>query len=254
MKREKFQSEITDGWIKLYRKSLDSPVFKHEGLWKVWSWCLMKANHRETTWETTITGKGSTPVQVGRGQFVFGRKTASKELGMDPSTVYKRMLKLKKLGNLTIKSNSHYSIVTIVNWDFYQEEEEKVPGKVTGKCQASNTYKNVKNEILPIEQPKKQVDRPLTSIQELVEAYKTVKGFNDIPDWNKINFARFTKDAKNILLFVKGDVVVAVKGLKRIARKLNSKGLSWNLSTVVRMFPDWLIERSKEDYDDEADD
>jgi hypothetical protein len=106
----------------------------------------MKASHREITWETTITGKGSTPVQVGRGRFVFGRNAASKELGMDPSTVYKRMLKLGKLENLNIKSNSHYSVVTIVNWDFYQEEEKKVTGKVTGKCQASNTYKNVKNE------------------------------------------------------------------------------------------------------------
>lgn len=92
-------------------------------------------------------------------------------------------------------------------------------------------------------------DRVLTSVQKIVEAYKTVKGFNDIPDWNKINFARHTKDAKNILLMVKGDLVVAISGVKRIARKLNNKNLSWNLSTVTRMFPDWLIERSKEDYD-----
>ena len=94
----------------------------------------------------------------------------------------------------------------------------------------------------------------MTSIQELIEAYKTVKGFQDVPEWDKVNFARFTRDAKNILLFVKGDVVVAIKGLKRIARKLNSKGLSWNLGTIVGRFREWLIERSREDYDDEADD
>lgn len=106
----------------------------------------------------------------------------------------------------------------------------------------------------PLVQSKKRTDGKLTSIQELIEAYKTVKGFQDIPDWNKINFARFTKDAKNILSFVKSDVVVAVKGLKRIARQLNGKNLSWNLSTVVRMFPDWLIEKEREDYDDDSDD
>jgi hypothetical protein len=106
----------------------------------------MKANYQETTWEATLTGKGKTLVQVGRGQFIFGRKTASEELDMKPSTVDKRMKKLEKLGNLNIKSNNHYSIITVVNWPSYQDEGEKGTGKVAGKEQASNTNKNVKNE------------------------------------------------------------------------------------------------------------
>jgi len=59
------------------------------------------------------------------GQFIFGRESAAKELGMKPSTVRNRMQKLKKMGNLDIKVASQYSIIIIINWDTYQALDEK---------------------------------------------------------------------------------------------------------------------------------
>ncbi len=94
-----------EGWVKLHRKSIRSQVFQTDGLWKVWTWCLMKANH-EDTWVPIITGKGTTEVLVKRGQFVFGRKSAAKALKMDESTIYKRMMKLKNMENCNIQSNT----------------------------------------------------------------------------------------------------------------------------------------------------
>ena len=135
-----------EGWIKLYRKSIDSQVFQSEGLWKIWTWCLLKANHEER-WVSIKTGKGTSEVFVKRGQFVFGRKTAAKELKMVERTVHKRMLKLKTMRNCDIQSDTHYSIVTILNYDLYQgSKNEEVTGKVTGKGQARDTNKNYKNE------------------------------------------------------------------------------------------------------------
>lgn len=158
----------------------------------------------------------------------------------------------KGYGGVPQKGNSIGKTYAVIkNFDVWVPVPQKgyqYPNKGIKGTPIRVTSKAIK-ESTTTAQPEKQVERVLTSIQELIEAYKTVKGFNDIPDWNKINFGRFTKDAKNILLMVKGDLKVAVSGVKRIARKLDNKNLSWNLSTVVRMFPDWLIERSKEDYD-----
>ena len=135
-----------EGWIKLYRKSIDSQVFQSEGLWKIWTWCLLKANHKDQ-WVQVKIGKGTTEVFIKRGQFIFGRKTAAKELRMVERTVHKRMLKLKSMRNCDIQSDSHYSIVTILNYDVYQSVPlEDVTGKVTGKGQASDTNKNDKNK------------------------------------------------------------------------------------------------------------
>ena len=112
---------IEDGCILLARKLLDSQVWKNEGLLKVWIWCLLKASHKECIWENQKTGKGNIPVKIGKGQFIFGRHRAAKELSMNPETVRKRMHKLEKMKNLTMQSTSQYTIVTICNYEPYQD-------------------------------------------------------------------------------------------------------------------------------------
>ncbi len=90
------------GWVKLYRKIVDSQVFQNADLLKVWIWCLAKATHKET-WAKMQTGKGSTEVKLGVGQFVFGRLQAAKQLKMKPSSVRDRMQKLRDIGNIDIQ-------------------------------------------------------------------------------------------------------------------------------------------------------
>lgn len=144
---------MNDGYVKLYRKSIDSRVFRNLGLWQLWTWCLMKASHKEI-WVSVSTGRGDTEVRLLPGQFIFGRHAAAKELKQKPTSTYKRMMKLQTMQNLTMKSDTHFSIVTICNWDKYQTQEYKEEqakeqasdNQVTTKCQASDTNKNVKNE------------------------------------------------------------------------------------------------------------
>lgn len=143
---ERVLSIDDEGWIKLHRKSVHSQVFQSEGLWKLWSWCLLRANHKDA-WISIKTGRGTAEVLVKRGEFLFGRKSAAKALKKNESTIYKRMMKLKSMGNLDIKSNTHYSIVTIINYELYQgSEKDEVTPKVTPKEHPSNTNKNDKNE------------------------------------------------------------------------------------------------------------
>jgi hypothetical protein len=139
---------MENGWIKLYRKSTDSRVFQNEGLWKVWTWCLLKANHKEQ-WASITTGRGTDEILVKPGQFIYGRKSAAKELKMPESSVRNRIEKLKKAQNLDIKTDTHCSIISIINWDSYQTDEIKEDTQKdrqrTPKGQAKDTNKNVKN-------------------------------------------------------------------------------------------------------------
>jgi len=112
------------GYFKTWRKITDSAVFQNEGLLKVFIWSMARAAYRET-FVTVRTGRGVSEVKLLPGQFIFGRESAAQELNMKPSTAWKRMLKLKNLEILNIESNSHYSIITIVNWDTYQCDHEK---------------------------------------------------------------------------------------------------------------------------------
>ena len=83
------------GWVKLWRKLLDSEIFQNEGLLKVAIWALLKANHKEA-WVPLKTGRGKTIVHLKPGQFIFGRRTAAKELKMPESSVRVAVHRLRR--------------------------------------------------------------------------------------------------------------------------------------------------------------
>ena len=137
------------GWVKLHRQLLGSAVFMNEGLLKVWLWCLLKATHR-TLWRPMQTGRGMTQVELRPGQFIFGRKIAAAELGMPESTVRNRMQRLVELDNISAQPDTHCSIVTICNWQTYQEPTD-------AKGQATDRQRTTKGHIQEQKQHKEDV-------------------------------------------------------------------------------------------------
>ena len=139
-------SQTENGCIFLSRSILNSKVFCNEKRLKVWIWCLLKANHKKRSFSVK-TGKGETVIEIKRGQFVYGRKSAARELEMAPSTIRNIITLLARSGNLIIKADSHYSIITILNYDSYQDlNTYRRSGKRTGKGQPKDTNNNDKND------------------------------------------------------------------------------------------------------------
>ncbi len=147
------------GFITIHRKIEDSQVFNSPELLKVWMWCLLNASHKDH-WVRMKTGKGHTEVELKRGQLIFGRKTVAKKLKMKPTPLYDRVKKLQAMDNITLKSGTHWSIITVCNYDLYQS-----PGNPTRQApdtqptpnrQATDTYNkgnNVNNENKGITDP-----------------------------------------------------------------------------------------------------
>ena len=167
------------GYVNLWRCSLDSRVFGNEGLWKVWTWCLMKASH-QNRWVPIITGKGKTEIEVQSGQFIFGRKTAAKELLMTESTIRNRIEKLKSIGNISLKPDTHYTIITICNWERYQSNEkpkgQPKDNQRTTKGQPKDTDKNVKN-VDNVENKEMVVDDESSTTcphQKIIDLYNNI--------------------------------------------------------------------------------
>jgi len=103
------------GYIKLHRKILDNGVFADAELLKVFVWCILKAN----TTPNVVYGR-----KVDVGEFITGRITASEELYLKPSTIYKRLQKLKAQGYIDISSTTKNSLITVVNYKSYQLNEK----------------------------------------------------------------------------------------------------------------------------------
>ncbi len=129
-----------DGYVKIYRKLLENPVFQNANLLKVFVWCLLKA-----TYKTREVLVGLRMVELHRGQFIYGRHSAAKELKLKPSTLNGYMNTLKVLQILDIKPNNKYSVVTLVNWDLYQSSEEETDSK-NNQCPTTNRQQTDTNK------------------------------------------------------------------------------------------------------------
>lgn len=103
------------GYIKLHRKILDNGVFADAELLKVFVWCILKAN----TTPNVVYGR-----KVDVGEFITGRITASEELHLKPSTIYKRLQRLKAQGYIDISSTTKNSLITVVNYKSYQLDDK----------------------------------------------------------------------------------------------------------------------------------
>jgi hypothetical protein len=136
------------GYVKLWRKIEDSIVFQNEGLFKVFIWCLLQATHKEI-YLPVRTGRGFTEVHLMPGSFIFGRQSAAKQLRMSQSTVWGRIIKLKKFKIIDMQTNTHYSIISIINWISYQGDQNQSDSQPdrqpTPNRRATDTNKNNKN-------------------------------------------------------------------------------------------------------------
>lgn len=135
-----------EGWVKLWRKAIDSGLIKNHNVWVFWTYCLLKANH-EKDYKQVI---GFQEIKLQPGQFIFGLHKASDETGLSVQKIRTCLSFLKKYKNLTIKSTNKFSIITIINWGTYQKES-LAPNKqsnkqVTSGQQAGNNKQEPKNQ------------------------------------------------------------------------------------------------------------
>ena len=140
---------MNKGYINLHRKLLDSGMLRNHSLFTLWVYCLLKANHKPNT----FIWNGE-QVTIQRGQFISGRKEIAKELNMNESCTYRNLKKLEKLGNVNIKSNNKFSLITVCKYNTYQTStlqseqhfEQQVNNKRTTSEQQVNTNNNDKND------------------------------------------------------------------------------------------------------------
>ena len=135
------------GYIKTYRKSLDSSVWwKSPIVWQVWSWCLLKAHFAE---RDLPTSEGDITLEP--GQFVSWRKKAVAELPISERQLRTAFKYLKATSRVSIKTTNKYSIFTVLNWYKYQQSDQQPVTQMTSKRPANDPIykkdKKVKNNI-----------------------------------------------------------------------------------------------------------
>lgn len=150
------------GWVKLHRQLLDNPIFKNDKLFRVFIYCLLKTSHAE---HDQLVGDIIVPVK--KGEFVGGRKAISSSTGLTEQNVRTALSKLEKLGILTIKPTNKFSLISISNWDKYQQDNQQVTSNQPASNQQVTTNKNGKNGN---NGDNKHIDQSKIARDELIES------------------------------------------------------------------------------------
>lgn len=155
---------------------------------------LLKAAYKKKTISVKINS-GYTDIELEIGQFFFGRNSAEEQLNLAGSMIYRILKVFEKDGCITVKSNNRFSIITICNFDTYNneetEDEQPVDSQRTASEQPVNTNKKDKKEKKDKNRGDKSplTDRELIFLKIMIEVTgrkfktldeKTRRQFNDL--------------------------------------------------------------------------
>jgi len=159
-----------EGYIKLHRKLLENPLCNRLDYLGLWAHLLLRANHKEAELMSDIG-----IIKLKPGQFITSRDKLGKELSANPSKI-ERMLKRLEIGQqIKQEANSRFRIITIVNWNKYQQTEQlpnsRTDNKRTAGEQLANTNNNDKNDKNDKKELATKVADP---INQLIELFKPI--------------------------------------------------------------------------------
>ena len=132
-------------YIKLYRRILNNPVVcKDADHFSIWVYLLLVATHTER--EKIFKGK---KITLNPGQLITGRIAISEKLSISQSKVQRVLKNLENEQQIEQQTSNRNRLITILNWNDYQgneqQNEQQVNNKRTTSEQPVNTYKNDKN-------------------------------------------------------------------------------------------------------------
>ena len=179
-----------NGYIKLYRSTLDWEWFCDAKTLSVFVYCLLSANHIQKKWRGHI---------IEAGQFITSLQSIQKATHLTQRSIRTALNNLKTTGELTIKTTNKFTLITVANWAFYQSGVDETTSTTTNERQTNDkqttTTKNDKKERSIYGMQKPSVDdvrayclsrNNTVDAQRFVDYYEAngwMVGRNKMKDW-----------------------------------------------------------------------
>lgn len=129
------------GYIKLHRQLLNWEWYDDINTFRLFTHLLLKTNYEHKKWHG---------VDIAIGQFLTSRESLAKQTGLTEQQVRTALTKLKSTNEITSQSTNNYTLITITNWDKWQQNNQPDTMLTTNEQPTSNqratTTKEVKKE------------------------------------------------------------------------------------------------------------
>lgn len=107
---------LDTGWIKVHRKIIDWEWYSDEKTFRVFFHLMLIANREERKYRGQV---------IGKGEVVSGRVALAETLGISEQSVRTALEHLKSTNEITIRTNRHFSVIKLNNWDKYQMNNQQ---------------------------------------------------------------------------------------------------------------------------------
>ena len=231
-----------EGWIKVHRKMLKNPVVcKDAEHLAVWMYILCSAAYEEH--DTWFEGKRIT---LKPGQFITGRKKVSHFLDISESKVDRILKCFENEHQIEQQSRSHGRLISVINWESYQETEHQ-------NEQPVNSYRTAS------EQPVNTTKERKESKESNNYSYDSVIAvWNDLPEpVSKIT--RITKGSsrekklhKRILDYGEDTVLTAIQNIKKSSFLQGGGSKGWVITFDWFVSPENFVKVLEGNYSDQA--
>lgn len=156
---------MEEGYIKLSRRLKNWEWYRDPNTRSVFIHCLLSANWKTGRYQG---------VEIPRGSFVTGRKKLAEELNISERSVRTALNHLISTNELTIKTSPKGSIITVVNFDKYQNSDQQNDHGATNNRPTSDQrptsieeYKEYKNKKNIYSTPRKKENEELRNLEAL---------------------------------------------------------------------------------------
>jgi len=139
------------GYIKVWRKIQESFIWEDSEILKIFIYLIMSANYQET--EFLFNGKKEI---LKRGDLMCGRHKLSAELGISENKIYRVLAILEKEQLIEQRKTNLFTIVSILNYNQYQSNEQlneqPVDNQQTTSRQPVDTSKELRRTKKKVEE------------------------------------------------------------------------------------------------------
>ena len=124
-------------WVKLHRKIKEWDWYRDIPTKNLFMHILISVNYQKGEYKGRV---------IEQGQMWFGWANIAYESGLSVQQAKTAMIKLKSTRTVTTKSTNAGSILTVLNWESYQGEQQANPSKINKQSTPkSNNIQEVKN-------------------------------------------------------------------------------------------------------------
>lgn len=121
--------EKIPGFIKLHREIINWEWYDDHNVSRLFLHILLTVNYKDNRYQG---------YDIPAGSRVSGLPKLADETGLSVRQVRTAIDKLKLTGSLTVKTTPKFSIISITNWDKYQEDDSQLDSRMTGERQADD--------------------------------------------------------------------------------------------------------------------